>query len=322
MAPIPSTLDGPPPFLVVDRAFDDVDSMAVSAREWDQDYEQIGRGPFRGHLKQLVLPGMQLGRQSWSPGVLQRGPAPKNTWAFGLPLISEGSLHVRRRPVQRGELLAATCHDDIAFTATGRTTLVIVALPIELISRWLQSRRGVDSLRYGLASHWVMSLEQVNLRARALSNLVDELSSSADIPSSGVDYVQSRISDVILDMIPSAEVVESSRSRSRVARVVIDTLREHRDNPPSVAELCELVGAKERTLFLSCVEAFGKPPMQLLLELRLNAVHRALSHPRPNTTVTSAAASFGFLHFSRFAAMYRNRFGELPSATLTKALGT
>jgi transcriptional regulator GlxA family with amidase domain len=61
--------------------------------------------------------------------------------------------------------------------------------------------------------------------------------------------------------------------------------------------------------------------MQLLLELRLNAAQRALRRPSPNLTVTSAATSLGFLHFGRFAAMYRDRFGELPSATLAKSVG-
>jgi AraC family ethanolamine operon transcriptional activator len=58
----------------------------------------------------------------------------------------------------------------------------------------------------------------------------------------------------------------------------------------------------------------------LLLELRLNAVRRALEHPREGMSVTLAASNFGFVHFGRFAAMYSQRFDELPSATLAKSL--
>jgi AraC family ethanolamine operon transcriptional activator len=79
------------------------------------------------------------------------------------------------------------------------------------------------------------------------------------------------------------------------------------------------VGAKERTLHLSCVEGFGRPPAKLLAELRLNAARRTLLHSRKETSVTAVATLYGFTHFGRFADVYRRRFGELPSATFSKA---
>jgi AraC family ethanolamine operon transcriptional activator len=137
----------------------------------------------------------------------------------------------------------------------------------------------------------------------------------------GLSRVEARILDVVLDMIPSAEIIEPLHSRARVARAVLKLLNARLDNPPTITELCQAVGAKERTLHLSCVEAFGRPPAMLLAELRLNASHRALSRPEQETSVTAVAALFGFTHFGRFAQMYRRQFGELPSATLSKARG-
>jgi AraC family ethanolamine operon transcriptional activator len=89
----------------------------------------------------------------------------------------------------------------------------------------------------------------------------------------------------------------------------------------SISTMCEALGVKERTLFLACVEAFGRPPKALLLELRLNAVRRALIHPADDQTVTAAASSFGFWHLGEFSAEYKRQFGELPSSTLAKAFG-
>ena len=79
------------------------------------------------------------------------------------------------------------------------------------------------------------------------------------------------------------------------------------------------MGAKERTLHLSCVEAFGRPPAKPLAELRLNAARRALLHPRKETSVAAIAMRYGFTHFGRFAEVYRRQFGELPSGTFSKA---
>lgn len=133
-----------------------------------------------------------------------------------------------------------------------------------------------------------------------------------------LEHVESQLFDVILDMIPSAEVIEPLHSRARIARAVLALLNERMDDPPTIDEMCVAVGTRERTLQLSCLEAFGRPPIVLLTELRLNAVRRALLQPNPKATVTSTAAHYGFNHFGRFAEVYRRKFSELPSATFAK----
>lgn len=308
---------------LVEGRFDDIDAMAASPLAWNQEYEQIGRGRFDGQLTQLILDQLQLARVVWSPGVLQRGSAPEGTWVFGLPLVAEGTLHVRRRPVRPGELIAATSRDDVGFTATGRTDAMVVVLPTPLIDRWMQARRGVEKLDVNLPSpRWQIPTEEMNRRASALSGLLQHLTKeSNDALGNNLSQVEARIFDAILDMIPSAEVIEPLHSRARIAREILKLLHARLDNPPTITELCLAVGARERTLYLSCVEAFGRPPAMLLAELRLNATHRALSRPRKHTSVTAVAALYGFTHFGRFAATYRRQFGELPSVTFAKARG-
>jgi AraC family ethanolamine operon transcriptional activator len=321
MAPKP--LNGEPSGRrIVEGRFDDIDAMAASPLAWDQKYEQIGRGRFQGRVTQLLLDQVQLARAVWSPGVLQRGSAPKGTWAFGLPLVAEGSLHVRRRPAAPGELIAATSRDDVGFAATGPTDLMIVALPTSLIDRWVQTRRGIDRFDVDLPSpRWQVPVDEMARRARTLSSLLEALTTQSDdlLTDRVLSRIESQIFDVILDMIPSAEVIEPLHNRAGIARAVFAVLNERIDDPPSITELCLAVGAKERTLHLSCVEAFGRPPAKLLAELRLNAARRTLLHPRKETSVTAVATLYGFTHFGRFADVYRRQFGELPSVTFNKA---
>jgi len=321
MAPKP--LNGEPSGRrIVEGRFDDIDAMAASPLAWDQTYEQIGRGRFQGQITQLLLDQVQLARAVWSPGVLQRGSAPKGTWAFGLPLVAEGSLHVRRRPAAPGELIAATSRDDVGFAATGPTDLMIVVLPTSLIDRWVQTRRGIDRFDLDLPSpRWQVPADEMARRARTLSGLLEALTTESDdlLTDQVLPRIESQIFDVILDMIPSAEIIEPLHNRASIARAVFAVLNERIDDPPSITELCLAVGAKERTLHLSCVEAFGRPPAKLLAELRLNAARRALLHPRKQTSVAAVAMLYGFTHFGRFADIYRRQFGELPSATFSKA---
>lgn len=308
----------------VEGHFDDIDAMAASPLAWNLEYEQIGRGRFQGQLTQLLMDQLQLARISWSPGVLQSGSAPAGTWVFGLPISAAGTLHVRRRPARAGELLAATSRDDVGFTATGPTDMMVIVLPTSMIDRWIQARRGIERFDVNLPSpRWQVSVSEVTRRAGALSNLLDSLQMqpSSYLGGQGLSHVEARILDVVLDMIPSAEIIEPLHSRARVARAVLKILHYRLDDPPSITELCLAVGARERTLHLSCVEAFGRPPAMLLAELRLNAAHRALSHPEKETSVTAVAARYGFTHFGRFAEIYRRQFRELPSTTLSAARG-
>ncbi len=305
--------------------FHDVDALAAAARDWDQEYDQLGRGSFRGRLTQLLLGGAQLGIESWSPGVLQRGAAPKDTWVFALPLRVTGSLHARRRQVLGRELLVASPRDDFVLSATGAAELLTVVLPTRMVQRWMQARRHHDDLSRGFVPEgWRTAPSEMTRRAAALSRLLEDLVAIPDeeLTAGLVEQAQARIADAVLGIIPSADAIEPVPARAQIARRVIDLLEEHRGEPPTITELCALTGARERTLHLACVEAFGRPPARLLLEMRLGAVRRALMHPAAETSVTWAASRYGFAHFGRFSAMYQRQFGELPSSTLAAARGT
>jgi AraC family ethanolamine operon transcriptional activator len=61
-------------------------------------------------------------------------------------------------------------------------------------------------------------------------------------------------------------------------------------------------------------------PKQYLLTVRLHGVRRALSDAGFRaTTVTDVATDHGFFELGRFAASYREAFGEAPSETLRAA---
>jgi transcriptional regulator GlxA family with amidase domain len=84
-----------------------------------------------------------------------------------------------------------------------------------------------------------------------------------------------------------------------------------------VSRLCQVVGVSERGLRNAFYGVRGLSPKRSMLAMRLEGVHRALSEPTTEpTTVTKIATGHGFYELGRFAASYRNAFGEVPSATL------
>jgi AraC family ethanolamine operon transcriptional activator len=87
-----------------------------------------------------------------------------------------------------------------------------------------------------------------------------------------------------------------------------------------VSRLCHIVGISERSLRDAFYGVRGMSPKRCLLAERLQDVRRALtdSDVKP-ATVTSIAADHGFHELGRFAGIYRQTFGEPPSATLRRA---
>jgi AraC-like DNA-binding protein len=70
-----------------------------------------------------------------------------------------------------------------------------------------------------------------------------------------------------------------------------------------------------RTLQKGFQRAFGKSPMKVLHEARLDAAHYDLTARRDPPSVTDAAYQNGFSHLGRFSRDYKARFGHLPSET-------
>jgi AraC-like DNA-binding protein len=102
-------------------------------------------------------------------------------------------------------------------------------------------------------------------------------------------------------------------------RAVEDFIYESADQPLTLGELAVVGGVSARSLQSMFIRRRGCSPMEFLRRVRFERVREELSDPAPETTVTSAALRWGFLHLSRFAADYQVRFGEKPSETLRRS---
>lgn len=105
-----------------------------------------------------------------------------------------------------------------------------------------------------------------------------------------------------------------------VARAA-ELLEELPVEPWSVVELARQVGLSVRGLQYGFRRDFDMPPMEYLRGVRLRRAHAALLAASPDsTTVRAIALDCGFLHLGRFAASYRDQYGEAPSRTLARRL--
>jgi AraC-like DNA-binding protein len=100
-------------------------------------------------------------------------------------------------------------------------------------------------------------------------------------------------------------------------RRAAELLDERPEEPWTVGDLAAAVGVSSRSLQEGFRRHVGMPPMVYLRAVRLRHVHGDLQEADPvRHTVSELAGRWGFVHLGRFAALYRDRYGQPPSATL------
>jgi AraC-like DNA-binding protein len=102
----------------------------------------------------------------------------------------------------------------------------------------------------------------------------------------------------------------------RDVRRAIDYIEANLEEPIVLADIVAASGIAGRTLMQHFRRYREITPMQYLRKARLDRVREALQRAEPEEGVTAIALRWGFSHMGRFSAMYRQRFGELPSQTL------
>lgn len=112
------------------------------------------------------------------------------------------------------------------------------------------------------------------------------------------------------DALPPADLGEQR------VRDVEGWIEANLGEPITLGALCRVAGVGARCLQRAFEHRRGMSPMRLVAERRLAATHHALLQAGPGASVTHIALANGFDHVGRFAQLYRQVIGELPSRTL------
>jgi AraC-like DNA-binding protein len=85
-------------------------------------------------------------------------------------------------------------------------------------------------------------------------------------------------------------------------------------------DIAQAAGVSVRSLENAFRRYWRSTPTGHVRNLRLEAAHHLLTHPVRGMSVSDAATTVGFPHLGRFSRSYAQRFGELPSASLRRAV--
>lgn len=90
----------------------------------------------------------------------------------------------------------------------------------------------------------------------------------------------------------------------------------------TLQRLCGVTGMSARSLQKAMLAARAQTPVEFVNSRRLAAARKLLDDASSTSQVATIALDCGFRHLGRFAAIYRTAFGELPSDTLNRRVGT
>lgn len=93
------------------------------------------------------------------------------------------------------------------------------------------------------------------------------------------------------------------------------------DQPLTIEVLAAATGASGRSLFHSFRQSRGYSPMIFVRQVRLRRAWLMLNSKEADMSVTDIAYACGFGNLGHFAKYFRTKFGETPSAVLSRTKG-
>lgn len=223
---------------------------------------------------------------------------------------------------------AAFCfHEDLAMRWTPGLRQLMLTIDKPLMERYLQNLLN-EPLHEPLRLHPRIALDGTSgqgivAAVRTLHRALERCGKAGPPPLLAAEVEHGILSALLLghrhnytDAIFSARALPAPR----VVRRVVELIDSAPQTAFTVADLARCAGVSERSLHAAFRRQLGTSPMAYLRRRRLEQAHDELLRidATAGVKVTDVALRHGFAHAGRFAAAYRARFGEPPSATLRR----
>lgn len=306
----------------------DVYEQACNITAWQQLYDQLHPGTFKGSLSEVWIDGLQFFKESTNLALRQSCVVwPGAVW-FGIP----------KKKSQDSFVCASKVEDtNIATFVGGQEFELLTPDNLELMG-FVVSESELEHLfeldtsaNLGQILRSNSSLQVDEKKKSVYWNFMEETLRSIENTSENTlepvlhKNAQKTLKDSLLvgmvDLLATAAPSKKMRhSRVNYRRVISQSreyIIEHPDQAITILDLCNNLHVSRRTLQNAFQNILGICPIHYLKAIRLNAVRRELiSHNSVFNTIQDAATSWGFWHLSQFAADYHHLFKELPSHSL------
>ena len=272
----------------------------------DTRHQQVTAGKFEGKLKRIILPDIVIDHGEYNLKLIAQGAFSPNTVTF---MIVHGMDEIGKmcgEDLVGGSLIVLPVHADAEFTIPKHTIWTAINVPKKHLEK------------YGLK---VDVTQLFRLDKKTFMNFNQTYLQIEKQLSQGIES-QETLQDMILSHFICA--IESFENKLDLrytdgylmALNIRDYIIENIVEPVQMYKLCQLTNKSVRTIERTFKQVFNITVREYHSSYRLSLVRQTLIHDK-NTSVSSAALKYGYLHLSRFSSNYKKLFQELPSDTLT-----
>ena len=302
-------------------AFADADEQAAALTGWHQSYLQLVAGGFSGSMRRLDLGGAKLFIEELKTSVYQTGVLEAGVLAMGVSLRSGAPGLFCGRRCDQDSLHVFSGRSGFEFRSANNHVMLGFELSPQLTASLTQAAQD-EQLLGEEAGVYACAPEALNSLRQLLLNIVETAQSRPALVEQA--SVRSAMVDCLVDKAAALSQVSFSGQASpqthwRLVQEARELIAARIQQPPSVVELCATLRVSRRTLQSAFQQILGLGPLSYLRAARFNAARQLL---KTSATVTDAATQLGFWHFGHFSSGYCAMFGELPSQTRRRHLGT
>lgn len=329
-----TTVDKPAYFKLHTAKSCDPDQHAAELSGWQQTYDQLSPGMFKGELTDCWFSDLQIFREITNQSVQQIGTSWKQSRTFLIPYAMDGLArwgHGCTEFMDMESAVTLSGNDELDFRTSNYLDLLAVSINVDTLADYSLLTDGVN-IETKLTGKGRLPSAPAQLRElrSLLASIFDMLHSFPHIfeHSAVQKVVQQSLMSAVIGAFSSCgdEIAYKKNGRrsqshyrtvAKAKQYIIDNL----DEAITMTDLCRELAVSRRTLHSCFIEVTGCNPVQYLRNIRLNHVRRELRlAPDGHTKVQDVAAKWGFWHLGHFSSEYKRMFGEQPSETLKRSL--
>ena len=290
----------------------------VNALGWSTIYRQLQPGKILASSHSGTCGETTLTDEFVSRQIESVGTTPDAHITVVAPISSAG-IWINGRKFDRHGVLCLPSRTEMHAVARENHRVLTMHVPITLLQM-----AGLDTCNpwtrlIGGESLYVESdgAAGTNLRQLAFAAIHEPLPASERVDRA--NELLTRMNSVVCAPFesPSYSRRDSVDERHRVVKRAREFVEAHLFEPIQIGDVCRCAAASLSKLERTFQSELQMSPSQYILTRRLIAANKALKQNSPdNTHVTQVAMEYGFNHLGRFAGVYSEHFGELPSETL------
>ena len=309
----------------------DLDEQAERLTGYDQSYQQLSKGCFRGTFTTCdVDRELSLFFESTNQKLYQAAAVPRGYYAIGLLMKADRTLVFNGTPFPEGSAFIVSPGTAIEGISSPDMEVCIVHVSTDLLNQTLQHQnRGSDLFTPDYLPFMLIDNKKETL---PLFSLLEDFQAGVDKAHLSLESTTqlATLKNALVEAIYSVFITrnENGSNRSdlrlrnkhrRLFRDALDIIRDNICEELTVGKMCEELAASRRTLEYVFYENVNMSPARYIRVLRLNNIRREIQS-MGHDTLGDIAARWGIWHLGRFSRDYYELFGELPSAT--KGIGS